>query len=251
MGKSDPVIKTSSLSTTSSPPSSDFRTIIANNSKLYNLSLLPLNSTNPFFHITNSSFTPHKPDITIHSQTAEGPILGVIKLNTLSSNVVALGDPSKTEQLQWERFQSMKDWTHSRYEFEFVDGESGERRIFTWRRTRQGFWDDQPDMELCENVGGRSGADVELGEVLAVYKGCQGLFSRTRGRFHLKRGWRVESVREVGGVGMEIDAGGEGEGDEKEKWGDWEVVVLLTGRGAIETARRRSRARRGAAGGSG
>ncbi|KAH7390307.1 hypothetical protein BKA64DRAFT_757540 [Cadophora sp. MPI-SDFR-AT-0126] len=259
MGKSDPVIETSSLSpsTSSSDPStSTFRTIIANNSKLYNLSLLPLNSTTPLFHITNSSFTPHKPDITITSGTATGPVLGVIKLNALSSNVVALGDPAKTEQMQWERFQSMKDWTHSRYEFEFVDGETGERRIFTWRRTRQRFWDDQPDMELCENVGvgaEKSGGEAELGEVLAVYKGCQGFFSRTRGKFHLRKGWRVKSVREVSGVGVEIDGGGEGggEGGGDEKWGDWEVMVLLTGCGAIETARRRSRARRGAGASSG
>lgn len=107
-------------------------------------------------------------------------------------------------------------------------------------------------MELRENVGvgaEKSGGEARLGEVvLAVYEGCQGLFSRTRGRFDLRRGekWRVRSVREVAGKGIEIDEGGE-------RWGDWEVMVLLTGCGAIETARRRSRARRGAgaAGGTG
>lgn len=136
----------------------------------------------------------------------------------------------------------MKEWSHGRYEWDFVDGETGERRTFTWRRTKQGLFDDQPDMELRENLV--SGVDGELkGEVLAVYKGLQGFFSRVRGKFFLRRAWRVGSVRE------EKDGGGKNQGEEV--WGDWEMMVLLTGCGAIETARRRSRARRGAGGGGG
>ncbi|KAH9218305.1 hypothetical protein DL95DRAFT_521561 [Leptodontidium sp. 2 PMI_412] len=265
MSKQNPIIETSSpISPSSStspsksnpqtkpedPSPTEFYTIIANNSKLYNLSLIPSDSTFPLYHITNSSFTPKKPDVTLTSKTASGPVLGVIKLSALSDNVVGLGDPSSLtgeRDVQWERFKSMKDWSHGRYEFDFVDGETGQRRIFTWRRTRQGLFDDQPDMELAENVGGRSGGEAELGEVLAVYKGCQGFFSRVRGRFFLRRGWRVRSLREGGGKN-----GGEGGGQgDVEGAGDWEVMVLLTGCGAIETARRRSRARRGAGGGGG
>ncbi|KAG4427290.1 hypothetical protein IFR05_017228, partial [Cadophora sp. M221] len=181
MGKQDPVIETSSFSST--PPSesklkskskpedpspAEFYTITANNSKLYNLSLIPSDpnsdSPSPLYHITNSSFTPNKPDVTLTSKTVSGPILGVIKLSALSENVVGLGDPNSLENgmdvgVQWERFKSVKEWSHGRYEFDFVDGETGLRRTFTWRRTRQGLWDDQPDMELAENEGGRSGAE--------------------------------------------------------------------------------------------
>jgi hypothetical protein len=105
----------------------------------------------------------------------------------------------------------------------------GDRRTFTWHRTRQPIFGDQPDMELRENV--ESGGS---GQVLAVYTGCQGLFSRTRGTFSLRKG-----VDRQAGVEKKL-----------EDWSNWDLMVLLTGCGIIEGSRRRARARRSGGGGA-
>lgn len=116
--------------------------------------------------------------------------------------------------LAWENLRRTSKWTHATYEFEYVV--EGMRRRFVWQRTRQPVFADQPDLEMREVGGDVSGG----GKVLAVYKGCQGWVSKKRGEFYVRRQ------------------------EKEEVWGDWEIVVLLTGMGIVEGARRRARQRR-------
>lgn len=141
-------------------------------------------------------------------------------------NVFALGDPDASlvgTGLAWENMRRTSNWTHATYEFEYAV--AGVRRVFVWQRTRQAIFSDQPDLELREKGEQR---------VLASYKGCQGLVSRRRGEFYVRRAQRV---------------GRDGGADGGEVWGDWEVVVLLTCFGIVEGSRRRARQRRSGGGG--
>jgi hypothetical protein len=206
---------------TTQPLPTEFRSLTVSNTSFQNLSISLPNSSSTLFYVNNSSWTPGKPSVTLSKGSKEGPILGVLKIGAWRENTVGLGDPNKGE-INWETLKKTSNWTHGTYEFEF--GGMRNRRRFTWQRTRQPIFGDQPDLELRENVD--SGA---TGDVLAVYKGCQGLFSRVRGTFYVMRGVHGRS--------------------DDEKWDDWEVMVLLTGCGIIEASRRRARARRRAAGG--
>jgi hypothetical protein len=208
----------------SDPTSNDFRSLTVYNAGIGNLVLSLPSSSSTLFYVRNSQW-PGNPSVTLSLGAKEGRTLGVLKLGVFSENTVGLGDP-KRDQVDYERLRRVSNWTHGTYEFEF--GGMGDRRRFTWQRTRQPIFGDQPDMELRENM--ESG---DNGQVLAVYKGCQGLFSRTRGTFYLRRG-----VDRQAGVEKKL-----------EDWSNWELMVLLTGCGIIEGSRRRARARRSGGGG--
>lgn len=218
--------------------SPDFTCLTALNDRWVNISLVSRSSPShtPLFYISNSQFSPSKPSVTIHSTSKTGPVLGVLNLLWSRDNVFTLGDPDSAPDsgsglgegrrgLEWENMRRTSRWTHATYEFEYqVEVESGkrrERKRFVWQRTRQMIFADQPDLELREKR-----EDGGAGRVLAAYKGCQGLVSKKRGEFYLRR-----------------------RQDGDEVWGDWETVVLLTGFGIIEGARRRARQRRSGGGG--
>jgi hypothetical protein len=208
-----------------SPIPNEFRSLTVYNAGIGNLVLSLPSSPNILFYVRNSQW-PGNPSVTLSLGSKEGRTLGILKLGVFSENTVGLGDP-KRDQIDYESLRRVSNWTHGTYEFEF--GGMGDRRTFTWHRTRQNLFGDQPDMELRENV--ESGGS---GQVLAVYKGCQGLFSRTRGTFSLRRG-----VDRQAGVEKKL-----------EDWSNWELMVLLTGCGIIEGSRRRARARRSGGGGA-
>jgi hypothetical protein len=208
------------------PISNDFRNLIVSNAGIGNLVISLPGSSSTLFYVKNSSW-PGNPSVTLSLGSKEGHTLGVLKLGVFSENTVGLGDPNR-DNIDYERLRRVSNWTHGTYEFEF--GGMGDRRRFTWQRTRQPLFADQPDMELRENV--ESGSN---GQVLAVYKGCQGLLSSKRGTFYLRRG-----VDRQAGVEKKL-----------EDWSNWELMVLLTGCGIIEASRRRARARRSSGGGGG
>jgi len=209
----------------SDPTSDDFRSLTVYNTGIGNLVISFPSQTGTLFYVNNSQFTPGKPSVTLSLGAKDGAILGVLKLGVFSENTFGIGDPNRGE-IEWERLKKVSNWTHGTYEFEF--GGMGDRRTFTWQRTKRPIFGDQPDMELRENV--ESGPS---GEVLAVYKGCQGFLTRLRGSFYLKKG-----VHRQSGVEKKL-----------EDWSNWELMVLLTGCGIIEGARRRARARRSGGGG--
>jgi hypothetical protein len=209
----------------SDPTSDDFRSLTVYNAGIVNMVISLPNQTSTLFYVNNSTFTPGKPSVTLSLGAKEGRILGVLKLGVFSENTVGLGDPNRGN-VDWERLKKVSNWTHGTYEFEF--GGMGDRRTFTWQRTKMQIFGDQPDMELRENV--ESGA---TGELLAVYKGCQGFLTKRRGTFYLRKG-----VDRQAGVEKKL-----------EDWSNWELMVLLTGCGIIEGSRRRARARRSGGGG--
>jgi len=240
----------SSTSTSTSTPShpanpdpASFTEFHLSNTHFTNLLISPPPSTTtkptPLFYVSNSPFTPFKPSVTLYSgNDKNGRVIGVVKLSCWRDNFVGLGDPDtlgdgKEGEVVWERLRKTSNWTHSTYEFELED-EKGERRTYEWKRLRQGFFADQPDMELREVLteikGVGEGQSEERnrvesrGEVLAVYKGLRGW--KKRGVLFLRKGI------EVG----EMEKKGEGK--------NWEMMVLLTALGIIEAARRRARHRR-------
>ena len=95
--------------------------------------------------------------------------------------------------------------------------------MYIWERTRCRWLGDQPDLELREKGEGLDG------RVLAVYRGEWDWKGRRRGCLYLRRG----------------------DGQAEAEAGEWEQVVVLTGCGIIEAARRRARARRHNGGGGG
>jgi len=204
--------------------SPDFNCLTVENDRWINISISsPSNPSTTLFSVSNSQFTPSKPSVTIHSGGKTGPVLGVLNLLWSRDNVFTLGDPDSglvnPKSLNWENLRRTSKWTHATYEFSYAV--EGRRRNFVWQRTKRPVFADQPDLELREALEG--GGE---GKVLAAYKGCQGFASKKRGEFYVRR-------REEGG----------------EVWGDWEMVVLLTGLGIIEGARRRARQRRSGGGG--
>ena len=211
-------------SSSSEPTPNDFRTLTVSNSGIGNLVISLPSSSSTLFYVRNSQW-PGNPSVKLSLGSKEGRTLGVLKLGVFSENTVGLGDPNR-DQIDYESLRRVSNWTHGTYEFEF--GGSGDRRKFTWQRTRYSMFGDQPDLELRENV--ESGG---TGQVLAMYKGCQGFLSRTRGTFHLRKG-----VDRQPGVEKKL-----------EDWSNWELMVLLTASGIIEGARRRARARRHGGGG--
>jgi hypothetical protein len=203
--------------------SPDFNCLVVKNDRWVNLSLSsPSDPDTTLFHVYNPQFTLNTPNVILSQGGKEGPVLAVCNLLWSRDNVFTLGDPSSAinpKSLNWENLRRTSKWTHATYEFSYTI--DGERRRFIWQRTAQSIFADQPDMELREALEGG-----EQGKVLAVYIGCQGWVSKKRGEFYVRR-------REDSGYA----------------WGDWEMVLLITGFGIIEAARKRARARRSGGGG--
>ncbi|KAI9806557.1 MAG: hypothetical protein M1833_003744 [Piccolia ochrophora] len=172
----------------------------------------------PAFYIDNSAFTKGKPDVTMHSgSTKDGPIVGVCKFTTFSSNIKAgLGDPAGNDVI-WEAIdKESKD--HSTYRLEITMTDDT-RRAFIWKRTHD-----------VKEVGGHSWSmynkkliDESTGETVALY---------------LENGFKNWSKKGKISIG-------------KDHGRQWELTVLLTLVGLIEKDRRRSRARRIFASGGG
>jgi hypothetical protein len=249
------------------PNDADFHTLLVTNTGLVNLSIaIASTPSTPLFYVTNSQWTRGKPSVTLSRDSKTGATLGVLKLSPFSSeNTVGIGDPGTGKdgkwkgEMEWESLNCTSKWTHSTYEFEF----RGKR--FTWQRTRQRIFGDQPDLELRETVenevvervkgkealrdgiGSESagGSGKENKEVLAVYKGCQGFVSRKRGTFSIRKNMGGG----FGGGNQRWENGGSSNCSAGDEWCDWEVMVLLTGCGIIEASRRRARQRRRGGGG--
>ncbi|MCJ1366784.1 hypothetical protein MMC16_005914 [Acarospora aff. strigata] len=206
------------------PSSDNFRSLIATNCSVGNIRLSP--PSNPdecLFYVKNGSMRKNIPSVVITHETKEGPVIGTLKLGWYRDNIFGLGDPMKEKDITWENLKRTSDWTHGTYEFSF--GEHGERRTYIWQRTHQSFFSDQPDMECREKLMGGG-----MGETLAIYKGNQGMMLKSRGQFWIAKGL------DQGGLGWSGKTGG--------KWSQFELTILLTGLGIIESSRRRARARR-------
>jgi hypothetical protein len=154
------------------PSSKDFRSLIATNCSIGHIQLsLPSTPEECLFYVKNGSLRRNTPSVVLSHETKEGPIIGTLKLGYSRNNTAGIGDPAKEKDITWENLKRTSQWTYATYEFSF--GDQGDRRTYIWQRTKQGFFSDQPNMELREKL--MSGG---MGETLAIYKGNQQFFHR-------------------------------------------------------------------------
>ncbi|GFF42823.1 hypothetical protein IFM46972_07001 [Aspergillus udagawae] len=100
------------------------------------------------YHVHNSTWTPKKPDLSVHAGTsAEAPVLAVCKFLHFSRHlVVGLGNPETPNSVDWEDLVSLSH-LHARYRFQMsLNSEYGvERRAFIWKSTHSvGIGDTNP-----------------------------------------------------------------------------------------------------------
>lgn len=186
-----------------------FKELIVHNATVQNLRIVEPGSGKGLFYVTNSTFTPNKPDVTLHAGPDKlGPVLGVAYTGITATNTIGIGDPENNiNNVIWERLSRTSKWTHSTYQFECTFGEEG-RKSFIWERVQSNPFDDQGNMELYE--------DGKPGVMLAKYESV-GVFKwKNRGRLFILDGYG----------------------------GAWELMVLLTGLALVELSRRRARQRR-------
>lgn len=225
----DPITNNQSSSSSDIPNFEDFKALDVANAGFYNMFISYQRTEKPLFYVRNAYFG--KSSVTLSAGAKNGPVLGVVKLALFGQDTIGVGDPDHGETgVAFEQLRKISKWTHGRYEFECRMG-NGERKTFVWTRTKYPFFADQPDLELREKLGMNIGGEDELGEVLAVYKGCQGIMTKMRGTFFIKRDVDVDLVEEKSSA-------------KEKEWNDWELVVLLSACGIIEASRRRARARR-------
>lgn len=87
------------------------------------------------FYCDVSTFTPKKPDLTIHAgPDAKAPIVAISYLHHLSSEMqVGLGDPSNADKMVFEDLVRDK-FFGGEYHFETATA-GGQRKKFCWKRT--------------------------------------------------------------------------------------------------------------------
>ena len=166
----------------------------------------------PLYSIgTHASLNREKPSIVLRSGAdKQGPIAGVVKIHRPHGRhyTIGIGKPEALieeggdsgERMVWEDLQRLKKWSYRSYSFEF--GAEGQREVYTWRRTIDGWGRRLKNMEL------RVGSDDD-GELVAVWKGRKAVKVKNGSMFVKRREGFCED-------------------------GKWDLMVLLTGLSIIE-----------------
>lgn len=130
----------------------------------------------PLYYGDISSFTPNKPDLTLHAgASSEAPIVAVSKFLKLSGHYkLGIGNPSDVNGIIWE--DMTKELIHKpKYRFNMaVDPKYNhpqiERRSFLWKRTRSvGIGGSAPSKWTTQNY---KLVDERTEQVLAVVAGA-------------------------------------------------------------------------------
>lgn len=89
-------------------------------------------------HADNSSFTPKKPDLTIHAGADNNaPVVSVCKFSHFSRHFkIGFGDPTAPNDVVWESV-TPQGLTGRKFRIEvtIANGNSGDRRSFLWNRS--------------------------------------------------------------------------------------------------------------------
>lgn len=179
----------------------------------------------PLYHVDNSSWTPKKPDLTLHHGTEnKAPIVASCKYTHFSRHSkISLGNPDDPNQVQWEDF-ICQGYTHGKYRWQLPMRNKGERPSFIWKRTSSvGVQNSSPSMF---SQGNFKLMDERTNGVVAVYS--------SSAHKSLDKSGKLEIYGEYGP--------------------DFDVMVLITALGMIEKNRRRNSsggAASGAAAGAG
>ena len=177
----------------------------------------------PLYHADNSSWTPKKPDLTLHAGTDNyAPIVAVCKFIHFSRHCkIGLGNPEDLNNILWEDLLS-QGYTHGKYRWQMpVRGGASERRSYVWKRTTSvGVNNSSPSKISADNY---KLVDEKTEQVVAVYSSSS-----------------HKSVSKSGKLEVLVDHGQ-----------DFDVVVLITALAVIEKHRRRNQSSAAADGAGG
>ncbi|PLB37678.1 uncharacterized protein BDW47DRAFT_106609 [Aspergillus candidus] len=170
------------------------------------------------YHVDNSSWTPKKPDLTLHAGADNNaPTVAVCKFKHFSRRFhVGLGDPQNPNKMDWEEVAT-QSVMHERYRWH-INLPSG-RQAFVWKQTRS--------VGVDESFSGLCGTNFKLEDDRTGR--LVGLFSST-----------VMSLKKSGKFRVTADYGNE-----------FVVMALITALGLYESARRRQAAAGSGGGGGG
>ncbi|KAG2419783.1 hypothetical protein HFD88_004579 [Aspergillus terreus] len=177
----------------------------------------------PLFHVYNSTFTPKKPELTVHAGSDEkGPRVAACKFLHFSRHVkVCLGDPENVGSAQWEDLLC-QNLRHNKYRWQMTVKSAGgpERRSFLWKSTRSvGVGGEKPSVfnSNCWKL-----VEERSGRVAAVFTGT------------------MTSIKKSGKLQVDADYGQE-----------FDLMALVTVLALYEKQRRRSNSAGGGGGGGG
>ena len=127
-----------------------FKELTVYKAGLSNFKLCPAGSEAPVFFVDTSLYSPSKADITMHAGgDSRGRVLGAVDLKKFAGHYeVALGDPSKNKEINWDPLEVVQYWA-SRHAFESEFGNGGVK-AFLWRHPGERLSDHPGDMELVE-----------------------------------------------------------------------------------------------------
>jgi hypothetical protein len=186
----------------------------------------------PIYYVDTSFWTPGKPDVTIRQGGGNiGTPVGVVNYIAFSSDMkVGVGDPTVNHGMEmvWEDLAKTSKIKHNTYQWSMVVDEglagesSGERRTFVWRRTHHYGLENEAKSAKWATVNFKL-EDVRTGDIVANFATTGMKQWNKMGKFVIQQRYGPE----------------------------WEFMVLLTGLGIIQKARRRERIRsRGASDGA-
>lgn len=178
----------------------------------------------PLYFGDNSTWTPKKPDLTIHEGTDnKAPVVAAVKFLKFSRHCkVGLGDPDDMNNAMWEDLIG-EGYSHGKYNWQMLLDKDGapNRYSFVWKRTSSvGVGNTHPSKLTTDNF---KLVDEQTGQVLAVYTTSN-----------------HKSVDKAGKIEVYPDYGR-----------DFEIMTLATILTIVERHRRRKQNRRAATAGGG
>jgi hypothetical protein len=180
--------------------------------------------SHPLLAVTTSHpLTRGKPAVTLHSSPApDSPPFGIVKFGYWrKQNIGFCTQPNPAGHVQdtameWMKLVRVSMRTIKEFEFEY------EGKMYVWTTIKHGAFGERPDMELRERGEGER-------DLLAFYAGER----------------RKEKMKT--GSGCFFLKGKKWDGAGGVEWGRWELVVMLTGLGNVEYAKREATRRKTAA----
>ncbi|KAJ5876233.1 uncharacterized protein N7529_001817 [Penicillium soppii] len=176
-------------------------------------------SKNHLYHVSNSSLTPGKPDLTFHTSTdSNGPIAGVCKFRHFSSDAeIGLGNPSTPNKMEWG-YLHKQGFTKRQFWFR-MHLDDGSRQTFTWKRTHS-LGSGYENYKLVEESNKTVVAVFSSGSVFSKTTGTLDIYFDYGRRFHLmtlisaitvvERARRSKAAASAGSTGGAAGAAGGG-----------------------------------------
>jgi hypothetical protein len=166
----------------------------------------------PLYFIENSSWTPHKPDVSLHAGSEKtDPVLGVARFEASGDMKVGIGDINANDGLAmiWEDVTKKSRIKHSQYEWSMNLPGRHERRTFVWKRTHHFGLEDEPNSAKSAWTNLKL-FDAQTGKVVANFARNGTSWGGKVGKFVIRADYGEE----------------------------WELMMLLTALAIVEKVRR-------------